>query len=75
MVRGKWKLSEIHNLDWSTTAKRYVFNAVCNDATPENERFHKFTPNGTMTMTVDNPPAQKQFELGKEYFFDATPAS
>lgn len=75
MVRGKWKLSEIHNLDWSATAKRYVFNAVCNDGTPENERFHKFTPNGSMTMTVDNPLAQAQFELGKEYFFDATPAS
>jgi len=74
MVRGKWKLSEIHQLDWSPTAKRYVFNAVCNDNTPENERYHKFTPTGSMSMIIDNPPAQAQFELGKEYFFDATPA-
>lgn len=74
MVRGKWRLDEIHALYWNSTAKRYVFNAVCNDGTPENERYHKFTPSGSMTMIIDNPSAQSKFELGKEYFFDASPA-
>jgi len=75
MVRGKWRLDEVHALHWSSTAKRYVFNAVCNDGTPENERYHKFTPTGSMTMLIDNPTAQAKFELGREYFFDASPAS
>jgi len=48
----------------------YQFMAVCNDGTPENDRFHKYTPNGTVAITVDNPNVV--FELGKYYYLDFT---
>jgi len=74
MVRAKFKCSEIHDLDWSKTAKRYVFTAVCADEVPENQRFAKFTPSGRFEMVIDNPPAQAMFVLGQVYYFDASPA-
>jgi len=73
-VRGKFRLSEITHLDYNDSAKRLTFNAVCNDGTEENAKFHKYTPTGQISMTVDNPEAMKQFELRKEYFVDFSPA-
>ena len=45
MVRGKFRLQSITS-NASYTGQQFVFTAVSNDATPENERFHKFTPSG-----------------------------
>lgn len=47
--------------------------AVYSD-TPENKKFFRWTPNGTIEIGVLNPEAWKQFELGKEYYVDFTPA-
>jgi hypothetical protein len=44
----------------------YKFHAVCNDGTPENERFHKYTPTASLEMHVDNPVVD--FIPGKCYF-------
>jgi hypothetical protein len=54
------------------TAKEYRFIAVCNDGIPENERFHKYTPSGSIEITVDNPNVT--FELGKFYYVDFSEA-
>lgn len=72
MVRAKFKCNEIHRLDWSKDARRYVFNAVSADEVEENRRFAKYTPSGRFEMVIDNPPAQALFELGKYYYFDAS---
>lgn len=72
-VRGKFKLVQICSLSWNTGAKELKFNAVCSDDTDENKKFHKYTPSGTITMTVDNPEAMEQFELGKDYYVDFLP--
>ena len=40
---------------------------------PENQRFHKATPSGSLTMTVDNPPAAEVFVPGMEFYLDFTP--
>lgn len=74
-VRGKFRLSEITHLEYNETAKRLLFNAVCNDSTEENAKFHKYTPSGTISMVVDNPEAMKQFELRKEYYVDFSPVA
>jgi len=36
----------------------------------ENNQFARATPNGNLTMTVDNPNAAGFFKPGSEYFLD-----
>lgn len=73
-VRGKFKLSESTEVDYNPAARRLKFQAVCNDGTEENAKFHKFTPFGEVLMTVDNPAALEQFQIGRQYYVDFTPA-
>lgn len=42
--------------------------------TEENKAFWKATPSGQIEMTIDNPDAAMQFEPGKAYYVDFTPA-
>ena len=71
-VRGKFKLTEVTELEWNRTARKLHLHAVCNDGTEENEKFHRATPGGSISITVDNPAALSQFEIGKEYYVDFT---
>lgn len=73
-VRGKFKLSERTEVEWNRTSRRLKFHAVCNDDTDENQKFHKATPSGEISIVVDNPNAVSQFEIGKTYYVDFTPA-
>ena len=73
MVRGKFRLTRITRLYYNTTANELHFEAVQNDGTPENQRFHKYTPQGSLTMVVDNPSALEKFVLGEAYYLDFTP--
>lgn len=41
----------------------------------ENARFTQATPWGEIKMGIDNPAALSQFEAGKEYYVDFSPAS
>lgn len=41
---------------------------------PENAAFFKWTPSGEFKMQVLNPDAAAQFEVGKAYYIDFTPA-
>lgn len=40
----------------------------------ENKTFWKYTPGGSITLSITNPDAVNQFEVGKEYYVDFTPA-
>lgn len=40
----------------------------------EDARFTKATPWGELRMNVDNPAAAIQFEPGRSYYLDFTPA-
>ena len=40
----------------------------------ENARFTKATPWGEIRLGIDNPAALEQFEPGKSYYVDFTPA-
>jgi hypothetical protein len=44
------------------------------DGSEENKTFWKYTPGGQITLTITNPAAMEQFEVGKEYYVDFTPA-
>jgi len=50
------------------------FNAEGEDEHPENRIFGKWTPSASLTMTIRNKVAYDQFEQGKEYYLDFTPA-
>lgn len=68
MTRGKFKCQSETRSNYSGIT--YKFHAVCNDGTPENERYHKYTPSGSVEITVDNPAVV--FELGADYYLDFT---
>jgi hypothetical protein len=40
----------------------------------ENARFTKATPWGQIQLGIDNPDALSQFEVGKQYYVDFSPA-
>lgn len=44
------------------------------DADPENVRFTKATPWGTIKLGITNEKALEQFQPGKNYYVDFTPA-
>lgn len=69
-TRGKFKLHAKTQYVGIPDAAEYTFYAVCQDGTPENDRFHKYTPSGKIVIIVDNPNVS--FELGKEYYVDFT---
>lgn len=41
---------------------------------PENEEFFKYTPGGTIGFYTVNKAAAANFEQGKEYYVDFSPA-
>ena len=72
MVRAKLRLSEV--TDYGGSSRKYTFNAVTDDKTPENQKFAKYTPTGKFEMMCNNPEVFPQLEAGKEYYFDISPA-
>ncbi len=50
---------------------RAKFNAIGDDGTPENERYHRYTPSGILEMTVDNPAVT--FAIQEAYYLDFSP--
>lgn len=53
-------------------ASNIEFTAINDVSTPENERFTKYTPSGTLRIAVDNPAVV--FEPGSSYYLDFTKA-
>jgi hypothetical protein len=50
-----------------------ILEAVTAD-TPENKVWSKWTPWGEVRLAITNPAAFEQFEVGKVYIADFTPA-
>lgn len=71
-TRAKFKCVKMSVTDYNKTTKEYEFQAVCADEVPENERYHKYTPSGKLSIWVDNEAVK--FELGKSYYLDITEA-
>lgn len=72
-VRAKFKCRrKSHNGDPSIVDVE--FEAVYGDGT-DNAEWSKWTPSGVLTMQITNAPAHEQFEVGKDYFLDLSPAS
>jgi len=74
MIRAKFRCNNeaITKYGPELSSRTYEFTAVYDDGTPENQRFAKASPSGTLKIAVDNPAAT--FEPGKLYYLDFTPA-
>jgi len=77
-VRAKLRLTKITDYKWGTEApvhKTLHFDAQYDRNIPEDQRFQKATPSGHCELQIDNPAALAQFEHGKAYYVDFTPAA
>lgn len=70
--KGPWEQSNIRNQEVRTL----VFQPVYGNGDPnhENTKFWEASPSGEIRLGVVNQEAWKNFELGKEYYIDFTPA-
>lgn len=65
-VRAKFKCTENNG--------EHVELEAVTSGSEENGAFFKWTPYGKLSMGTVNENAVKQFEVGKEYYLDFTPA-
>lgn len=72
-VRAKMQLQQITKHCWSTEAHTLTFQTCYDPSIPEDRRFTKATPNGQITMQVDNPAALAHLTLGTYYYVDFSP--
>lgn len=89
-VRAKFKVDKIERsltlrpVDSAGSSQRYesvemrtvVMSPVYgnNDPNHENTKFWQASPSGKLELGCVNLAASEQFELGKEYYLDFTPA-
>ncbi len=71
-VRAKFTVTAITERSWG--GKEIEFSCQYDQSIPEDQRFQKATPSGSIRMQIDNPAALEQFKLGKAYYADFTPA-
>lgn len=70
IVRAKFRVKAVELYHQPAGSGRVKMEAVHDTATPENERFTKYTPSGELSMHVDNPPALEVFRPGKVFYLD-----
>ncbi|NUP19885.1 MAG: hypothetical protein HOZ81_28155 [Streptomyces sp.] len=75
-VRAKFRCTTETHKKWGPSdeqvTRSYEFMAQYDPDVPEDQRYAKYTPTGTLTIQVDNPAVS--FEPGKAYYLDFTPA-
>jgi hypothetical protein len=71
-VRAKMQLTSITENSWGA-GKSLKFTASYSPEVPEDQRYAKATPSGSLEMLVDNPSALEQFKLGEFYYLDFAP--
>ena len=71
-MRAKFRCNSVTDHGTMLSAQ---LGAVTDDGTPENERYHKYTPSGSLTITIDNPALSDFLEPGAYYYLDFTRAT
>jgi len=67
MVRAKFTVMSIKD-------NRLIMECLYSPEVPEDQAFCTATPWGKIEMSIDNPKALEQFEVGKAYYADFTKA-
>lgn len=71
-IRAKFLCaSETRHAYGQSGQRTYKFTAVYDPDLPEDQKFNKYTPSGSLEMVIDNPAAH--FEPGRFYYLDFTP--
>lgn len=65
-VVAKFNVTGVKKVNWNKDVRIVELSAIYDTSTPENQRFTKATPVGSMTMQVENPPANQFFEQALE---------
>jgi hypothetical protein len=71
-VKAKFVVDSITHTRSNPSARVVKLSPVCADGVPENERYHRYTPSGSIEMYIDNPPAAEFFTIGSEIYVDFT---
>ena len=72
-VRAKMKCEVVEPTGASDGGGTVRLSPVINGSA-ENEQFYKYTPGGNLILSTINQAAFDQFEVGKEYYVDVSPA-
>jgi hypothetical protein len=71
MVRAKFRLmmkTEAANIPGATLKFETMYDPEC----PEDDRYCRATPSGTLEMRVDNPDVLQRLKLGAIYYLTFT---
>ena len=68
MVRAKFKVVETRRVDYGSGVQEVIKMAPASGE--GNESWSKWTPSGSIEMSITNPDAVAQLELGKHYYVD-----
>lgn len=75
MVRAKFKCDSIVTAAYGKDNQSITVNmSPVYGNSEENKQFWRYTPAGSIALTIDNPDAVAQFSPGREYYIDFTPA-
>jgi hypothetical protein len=80
-MRAKMVLQDVkkYPTEGETTQETLSFSAVAkseaypDDGSDEDNTYAKFTPNASLSITVNNPALLGQFAVGEKYYVDFTP--
>lgn len=73
-IKVKFRCTEKNNRGYSPSDKPTCSVKLQAVSDPANKTWAKYTPGGSVELTIDNPEAYEAFELGKFYFAAFTPA-
>lgn len=74
-MRAKFYCSQAEGSDseWGGDPyEKLYFQPVVGDGSKENESFSKYTPSGSLEMTVTNPALIGQIKIGDTFYLDFT---
>ncbi len=72
MIRAKFRCTSVQT---SGENEQVSLMAVySDDPNDPNKQWSKWTPSGSVMLTINNPDAQGKFKTNEEYFLDFTPA-
>lgn len=70
-IRCKFRCDSVERFAEASSIKLHAVT----DGSSENKQFFKWTPSGQLAVAMVNQEAAAQFEPGKDYYIDITPAA
>lgn len=74
-TRAKFEVVSVTKYARFAGVKIEMCPVYSNEPEHPNKAFWEATPNGKIEMQINNLSAAEQFEVGKEYYVDFSPAS